>query len=389
MSCYIPLTRKPDLFILSFTSIQGETCVRKIPFYLLLTAAFFMIDCSNFIQADNPKIQYFGRFDFSDPGSPAFDWPGVYIRAKFEGTSCKAVLSGKNRYDAFVDGKLITTLTVSSKIDTLEIVSGLEDREHDLLITKRSESNFEVSKFYGFILDNGKRLLEPPAPPERKIEFIGDSHSAGYGNEFTSREAPSEQHDSVYFTSTNTFLAYGSLTARAFGAQYQVNAYSGRGLVRNYANQMPGKELLYYYDKVLISPMNLTGESPSWDFNSWIPHVVVINIGINDFQDPPPFSDSSLYVSKYHSLISTLRSRYPSVKIICLATSVWPTNLMTVLVKDIVNREKESGHNDIWYMEYSSSNTALDWHPSLEDHRGIAEKLVEVVREATGWDVVR
>ncbi|NLG18383.1 MAG: SGNH/GDSL hydrolase family protein [Fibrobacter sp.] len=363
--------------------------MKTIPLNLCLAALLFMVDCTNFIRSDDPGIQYFGRFDFSNPEAPGFDWPGVYIKARFEGTSCRAVLSGKNRYDAYVDGQLQSTITVSAEKDTFTIAEKLEDRAHDLLLTKRSESNLETSHFHGFILDRGKKLLEPPEAPERKIEFIGDSHSAGYGNEFTSREVSAALHDHVCFVSTNTSLSYGPVAARAFGAQYQVNAYSGRGLVRNYANEMPGKELSYYYQKTLISQMNLTGKSPDWDFSSWIPQVVVVNIGINDFQDPPPYTDSSVYVSRYRAFISSIRSRYPGVKIICAATSVWPTNLMTRLVDGIVKREKAEGHDDIWYMEYRSSNTALDWHPSLKDHRAMAVNLVKIIKEATGWEPLK
>ena len=46
-----------------------------------------MIHAANIIPADNPNIQYFGRWDFTHPLAPSHSWPGVYVYAEFEGTS--------------------------------------------------------------------------------------------------------------------------------------------------------------------------------------------------------------------------------------------------------------------------------------------------------------
>ena len=40
---------------------------------------------SSFIPANNPFIQYFGRWDTSDSLHPCQSWPGVYICAEFTG----------------------------------------------------------------------------------------------------------------------------------------------------------------------------------------------------------------------------------------------------------------------------------------------------------------
>jgi hypothetical protein len=56
----------------------------------LLAISFLMTSCeffegSSHFDADNENIEYVGRFDFSNPKSVRFDWPGVQIRTRFEG----------------------------------------------------------------------------------------------------------------------------------------------------------------------------------------------------------------------------------------------------------------------------------------------------------------
>lgn len=340
----------------------------------------------NLITPDNPGIQYFGRVDFSNPKKAVFDWPGVYLRFVFEGTSCSVILEGKNCYDLFVDGKKVSKIVAREKRDTIKLVDGLEDTKHLLVLKKRTESNFSPSVLYGFILDKDKKLLEPPSAPSRKIEFIGDSYTAGFANEFKGRECSAEKTDSVILQATNTNMAFGPLTAEKFGAQYQINAYSGKGLVRNFNGIDKGKEFLYYYDKLLISSMNNKGESPKVDFSSWKPDVIVIGIGINDFQADPPYADSSVFDSVYINFLNRMRKINPGVKFICCATTIWPQNTLIPRVKNIVESQKSEGKKDIYYFEYSTENNALYGHPDINDHRKIAEKLIPLVAQITGWD---
>lgn len=354
------------------------TVLKKL--LMVLGTMATIANSENLISPDNSSIQYFGRFDFSDKANVAFDWPGVYIRTAFQGTSCKAVLKGVNCFDAFIDEKLVATIKTGPESATYELVNNLTDKTHQLLLVKRSESS-TPSFFQGLILDSGKSLVKPPAAPTRKIEFIGDSYTAGFSNESTSRECPAEKTDSLILTSTNTYKAFGPLCAQAFNAQYQINAISGKGLVRNYNGIDKGKELPLLYEKALLS-LN----EKQWDFNRWKADVVVIGIGINDFQADPPYADSSKFDSEYVKLLSKLRKAYPGVKFILCATKVWPTNALIPRVKSIVENQKAQGHKDIWYYEYQTENGALYGHPNINDHQIIAKGLIPIIAQATGWD---
>ena len=209
---------------------------------MLLFPALFFSACSFFItkpeavptgiiDADNPDIQYAGRFDFSNPKKAVFDWAGVQICAKFQGTSCSVRLDDhKNEYAVIVDHHAPRILTTDSLTRIYRIASGLsESLPHSIMIQKRTEPLVGKGIFSGFILDAGRQLLPPEKRPERRIEFIGNSITSGFGD---------EGDTTGHFTpqTENACMSYASMTARALNADYMLLSYSGRGVVRNYGD---------------------------------------------------------------------------------------------------------------------------------------------------------
>lgn len=51
------------------------------------------VESTGVIDSDDPNIQYMGRFDFTNPKKVAFDWAGVSVKARFEGSSCSLRLA--------------------------------------------------------------------------------------------------------------------------------------------------------------------------------------------------------------------------------------------------------------------------------------------------------
>ena len=134
------------------------------------------------IPADNPLIQYSGRIDLSNPKAPRFDWPGISITVKFKSTFIGFFLEdGNNNFEVQVDGKP-TTVWVTQPDQNCYVVKDLPTGEHTLRVVKRTEALFGSTLFKGLLLDSKGTLLEPPAKPVRKIEFVGDSIICGYGN---------------------------------------------------------------------------------------------------------------------------------------------------------------------------------------------------------------
>src|SRR5690349_6704563 len=95
-----------------------------ITFLFFLSFSIGMAKPIRFFEADNKNIQYTGRIDFSNPKLPRFWTAGVYIQAKFVGSSCEIVINDEmlwgtshNYLAVIIDGKDPVKIKVSDKIN--------------------------------------------------------------------------------------------------------------------------------------------------------------------------------------------------------------------------------------------------------------------------------
>lgn len=352
-------------------------CPMKVYFFVLI--CLVSIAPAVEIDADDPLINYYGRIDFSNPKAPEYDWPGTVIESQFTGNSLAIKFSGdETRYNVIVDGGEPVTV-IANGTNSYPVASGLSAGTHTVRIEKRHETNWYSSFFEGFVVDDSAKLL-PLAKPSQKIEFIGDSYSVGYGVESPSRDGG----DPEYMLYTNITKSYTVVTANHYGAQFQVNAISGKGLIRNLANSEPGMSVSYLHDYTLQSKIHENTPLKQWDFTQYIPDLVVINLGGNDFNnsDGQVAVDSSAFVTAYHDFLTNLRGHYPNTKFVLMASYKWPDNKVIPTVKTIIAEEKASGNSDVYYYEFkgpSSGWTGLHWHPSVSEQQGIADGLIKLI----------
>ena len=357
----------------------------SISFVFWLVASISCWSSDTWIPPSDAHLRYEGRWDHSNPQAAVADWPGVYVKIRFQGTGCSVKLQGQNVFTATVDGEIKATFVVGDSAQIFDVAHGLENSTHVLALYKRSESQTSTASFWGFFLDSGAVLLDPPKESGRRIEFIGDSYTLGFGMESSVREADGLDEDSLVLYTTNAYAAFGPVLARSLGADYQLNAFSGKGLVRNINGIDPGKPFGYFYDYTLLSQRNTLGQSSLWNFSSWHPQVIVIGLGINDFQANPPYADSLTFDRVYSSLLDALRARHPGVRFVLCATAVWPTNALIPHIQSIVASQRTTGHLDVTYFEYGAEKTGLWWHPDVHDHAEIARQLRPLVARLGGW----
>ena len=321
------------------------------------------------ITADNPNIQYTGRIDFSNPLSPFLSWSGSSVIANFQGTSVQARLNdlGGNYFYSIIDNGTPVLITCASGQHTYTIASGLSDTTHKIELYKRTEGTNGAVAFLAFLLDNGKTLTAPPARPARKIEFYGDSVTAGLALDSTADDQAANY--------SNSYLAYGSVTSRNLNAEHHTIAVSGIGLVISWWDANMPKN--YYYR------LNSSSDSSNWDFSQWKPDCIVINLGQNDFWLGTTQSQA---VTGYVDFVNLLRTRYgdmahKNIPIILVlgsmdatqAGSPWPG-----YIQQAINSLKNTySDNNVYTTIFPFDG--LYTHPHAPQHAAMAQQLTNFI----------
>ena len=332
-----------------------------------------MIYSSNFIPANNPNIQYFGRWDLSDSLHAKHSWPGVYICAEFTGTSISIrIIDKTNYYNVYIDGEFYKVFHGDKDGEAdYTLAENLENTNHSFRLSKRNIVFGEIDVFSGFILDDEAELLPPPAEPKLKIEFAGDSFTAAESNETTEQQLEWTERYPV----TNIDKGFAPLIAKHYNAQYHTTCRSGIGMVCDWQGNFD-VSLPKFFDRTLME-----AEQPKWDFKKWIPDLVVVCLGLNDMSGLKdstgniPEENSLIYRSTYHEFISSLRKVYPGVKI--LAVAAFPDWIRNN-VKRVVDEEQQNGHKDIYYaaFDYFESGYVGNGHPTVETHKKMADQII-------------
>jgi hypothetical protein len=322
-------------------------------------------------------LHYLGRFDTRDPAGPRFAWPGSAIAAAFIGTGISVTLtdSGSNYIDVAIDG-MSTRIPTTGATATYPLATGLTSGAHTVAIGKSTESNVGVVQFLGFSVEGGD-LTPSPEPFARRIEFIGDSISCGYGDLGAGPSCP--------FTpaTEDEAVAYDAVAAHDLHAQARVIAYSGIGAYRDYggstADQMPVRFLRTLADD----------PSSTWGFATPPPDVVVVHLGTNDYAqgDPgPPF------VQAYVALLQEVRARYSDARIVCALSPMLgdpARSQARTAIESAVTTMTQAGDARVSFLEFDEQQQAdgygCDWHPSTQTHLKMAQKLIPAVKALTGW----
>ncbi|WNV85912.1 SGNH/GDSL hydrolase family protein [Umezawaea sp. Da 62-37] len=316
-----------------------------------------------------------------------YTWPGISFEGRFRGTGVGIALNDSaNDYDVQVDGKTVATLVTPGR--TTSWVRGLSSATHTVRLVKRTESPWAEGEFDGFVADAGGVLLAPPQARRRQVEFIGDSFTAGYGNTSTTRDCSTNGGVDRH---TNADLSFGALTARGFGADYQITAQSGLGVVRNYGGGNPDVDFRTFYDRA-------SQNGGTWPVpRTWHPQVVVVGLGINDFSTPvdagerwTPETLVTAYKAAYHGFLDKLRARYgASTTIVVSATPAGSTTTFPDTARRIVEERYAAGDSRVHYWYYDDprlDHLGCDWHPSLNDHRVMSELLTaRLAQVAVRW----
>jgi hypothetical protein len=357
-------------YLFSFLLIISVTCC-----YGSITVPF-----------SHKNISYMGRVEQVENKYAEIYWPGTSVTINFKGTEIKAILkNGKEStyFYAILDGneqeaKKIKADTIQSAI---MLASGLQDTNHSLQLFKLTD-NTTHTFFYGFELADGSVILDANPLPDRKIEFYGNSITAGHGVDVLP-----ENNDSGSPEFFNNYRTYAALTARHFNAQYSCIARSGIGvMVSWFPIIMPEM-----YDR-----LNPSDSTSKWDFSKYTPDIVVINLFQNDmwltaspnhpqfkarFGTTPP--DVPTIIQSYQSFLKSIRGKYPNATIICALGSMNATQKDSPWPGYIEEAVKGLSDSKIVTHFFPYKNTS--GHPKVAEQKVMADDLIDFIDKNIKW----
>ncbi|MES3023524.1 MAG: GDSL-type esterase/lipase family protein [Pseudomonadota bacterium] len=318
-----------------------------------------------------------GRVEGADAGY-RFQWPGIYFEAAFE---------GQGLYFKIEPGELILHVRVDAAQAAPMLkpapgwyrIEGLGAGAHTVRIDAVSENQAGPKAFGGFALPDAGAPL-PMARRARQIEFIGDSHTVGYGNISPTRDC---SNDEVWARTDNT-KGYGALTARHYDADYRVHAISGRGVVRNF-DGFAGDPLPLAYPYVLFDKATLD-TAPAWR-----PQWIVISLGTNDFSTALHAGEKwatraalrADYEASYVKFVHALRARNPQARFLLWATDGAGGEIQAAL-KTVVARLKADGEDRVEFLALNGlAFSGCHWHPSTADDKLISDAVIGVIDRNT------
>ncbi len=329
-----------------------------------------------------PAVRRVGRFDTSNPSMPSAEWSGSSMEARFSGTSASVQLGGSGSYFAVVVDGTVGPVLQTNGGSTYTVATGLASGTHDVLVFRRDEAFDNPTAFVGFSFAGGGSLLPPPAAPAHRIELIGDSISAGYGDECTNVSQPFSA------ATENEYIAYGALTARALGADLHVIAWSGKGMYQNndgtQTDTMP----------ILWQRTIPTDAASVWTPSTWVPDAVVINLGTNDY-GAPGADPTGGFQAAYLQFVTTLRAAYPHAYIFCTVgplLSGTPLTKATGAVNSVIASRSAMGDTRMGLVQFATQVCNADgtgcgcqYHPNGATHQAMATVLEAAIKSTLGW----
>lgn len=340
-----------------------------------------------FISPDNENLQYMGRIDFDDPKAPVLVYACSTVKIIFKGTGIKAKLINHHHYSAtkvgfLLDGKegFISLPKTRGEEGEYIIAEGLSDEFHELLLIKRMDGCHYLT-FLGFDITGSGELKKPEPLPDRRMEFIGDSVTAGEVIEavdYVGNIDP-EDHDGIY---NNAYYSYAWQTARNLNAQIHDIAQGGLALLdgTGWFQHPDYVGLESVYDKIRYN--GWLGETNKWDYKEYTPDVIVMAIGQNDanpvniMEEDYEGAAAKNWRSRYEEFIRFLMKTYPKVNIILTTTVLMHSPEWDDAIDEVC---KKINDERVTHFYYTRTGKATPGHPRIPEHDEMARELAAYI----------
>ncbi len=285
---------------------------------------------------DNPYVKWEGRYAYtedngSEPARVTMYHSATGFTIEFTGTELyvefNCTVSGNNAshhpyFNVAVDDEVLPTVApertfkLSGGLERVCIVSGLLNKKHTVKCLKMSEpydAEFSVIKLEtdgGFI----KRDVEYDAG---NFRFMFVCASGGSGHGALGYSDDNEGSLGRNTANSSALHSFNYLTARMFGADVQYVGNSGWGV--SYPSGKSVYDVLDYTGITTSNNVSGARQTPIWDYDKWVPDVIIFNIGGND-TTASGFNDA-VYKQEVVAMVNKLHALYPKAYMIWTHTN--------------------------------------------------------------------
>lgn len=313
----------------------------------------------------------------SSPSNVTFSWEGVQASFTVSGATSITLLASTRSlfpcmFHTLVDGALYSnwTLPVSNNTVNITIAEGLQPASHSIVVWAQTDPlvphlgwnlvPFSHS-FYSFATDDGGVFGLSPPKPSRRLQFIGDSITAGKSIDPVTCE-------------TDHMGSYGARLCQQFDADCQTLAIGGKGLYENCCdNDVTMAEL---FTRTIAGYPDIV-----WDDSSFVPDGVILALGTNDQgrNNGPAWVAS--FTTTYAAFLQrlTLIHNNSELHIFCAIGPI--THDYYPWVEAAI---AASGVKNAQIINFTAPVDKCN-HPSWASHDVMAQQAYPVIGAALGW----
>jgi len=268
---------------------------------------------------------------------------------------------------------------VSSIAENHLIFESETPQTHRIKIIKRTE-NGKTYIGLSALLTEGE-LLPTKKPDQKRIEFVGDSITCGFGNESRERDR------GFYSAEEDGSLAYGPRAARLVNMDCSLVCISGISASKHVGSFMPFSidELYPYTDQPHMAKTGHGGALEPWNFADQKNDYVVVNLGTNDaYAMLFGGEDEAVFDRDYLEFLKKIRAcNGPDAFIICTLGSM-NYSLWHNIVCAVEKYQKQTHDSKISYYKFKLMHPfdgfGAAGHPSMQTHEKMAAEIAEVIR---------
>ena len=339
-------------------------CVLKFFFVLVVLIPEIVSAQSNAVSLSDKNVHWIGRVT----NDHIFGWGGSGLQFNISGSDLSFELNcklGPAYMNVVVNGINQKSIRIENGTKTYSVKIDKPKKVNSISLIKSTEAHTGHFQLKSLKISGD---LKEKSPLKKKILFIGDSITCGYGNLSSSHK----EHFKI--ETEDVFYTYGYVAARKMDWEFNSVAWSGKGMLRNYGKGDDAKRYENTIPKIFSRTLPHK-PNVQWDFKTNIPDMICINLGTND--NAGGNLSKEKYIAAYKKFLVRLRTYYPNKPIINLVGPLYNGKQYKYMEEWITEACKDMKDTHVLKLPKGKGPQELGaaWHPNKAHHIRMGEFL--------------